>query len=110
MENAKTPTVPYTLTRLYFATEPILSELLDRSNLTNEVKVHCKLGLRVIGIIYTGLSCNSDTCLLFNKKFDGFFSFFPKDYFNNRELIPIDMIFNNLALSAKVNEIVNAGW
>ncbi|GAA3651820.1 hypothetical protein [Flavivirga jejuensis] len=110
MSNSKTPTVPYSLTRLYYVAEPLLIELLNRSNLTNEVKVHCKLGLKVIGIIYTGLSCNSGMSLLFNKKFDGFFSFFPKDYINNRELIPVDMIFTNLVLCAKANEVVNASW
>ncbi|MEE9363118.1 MAG: hypothetical protein V3U92_11025 [Cellulophaga sp.] len=110
MENTKTSTVPYSLIRLYFASEPILSEFFNKSNLTNEVRTHCKLGLSVIGIIYTGLCCNSGTYLLFNKKFDGFFSFFPKDYINNRELIPIDMIFTNLVLCAQANEIVNAAW
>ena len=108
MENTKTPTVPYSVTRHFYAKEPLLIELLDRSNLTNEVKAHCKLCLNVIGIIYTGLSCNSGTCLLFNKKFDGFFSLFPKDYINNRELIPVDMIITHLVLCTKTNEIVNA--
>ena len=108
MENEKTPTVPYSLTRSYLATIDVLIILLEKSNLTNEVKAHCKLGLIVVGVIYTDLSFNSGTSFLSKKEFDGFFSQFPKIYVNNRELIPIDMIIDNIQLCIKASKIVNA--
>ena len=108
MSNSKTPAVPYSLIRPYFATIKMLNVLLDKSNLTNEVKAHCKLGLSAVGIIYTGLSCNSGMILLYQKEFDEFFSLFPKDYANNRGLTPVTMIITNLELCIEVNDIVNA--
>ena len=110
MNNTKNPTVPYSLTRPYFVTIEMLNVLLDKSNLTNEVKAHCKLGLKVVGIIYTDLSFNSGTSLLSKKEFDGFFSIFPKPYVNNRELIPVDTIITHLELCTKANDIANIGW
>ncbi|GAA3600030.1 hypothetical protein GCM10022396_16690 [Flavivirga amylovorans] len=41
--------------------------------------------------------------MLLNKEFDAFFALFPKDFFNNRALIPPIMIIENIEECIKNN-------
>ncbi len=42
--------------------------LIDKSELKNNVKTHCKTGLKVMGIIYAGKSYNTGTHLFIPKR------------------------------------------
>ncbi len=79
--------------------------LIDKSELKNNVKTHCKTGLKVMGIIYADKSYNTGTHLLYQKEYDGFFTIFPIAYFNNRELISANTIVINIELCVKTNSI-----
>ncbi|MEP5341658.1 MAG: hypothetical protein ABJL44_04545 [Algibacter sp.] len=83
--------------------------LLNKSDLTDDVKNHCKIGLKVIEIIYADLGYNTGTNLLSRKEFDSFYNAFPMAYFNNRELISVDMIANTIELCITTNKIVTVG-
>ncbi|GAA3588003.1 hypothetical protein GCM10022396_01480 [Flavivirga amylovorans] len=52
------------------------------------------------------MSYNTGTNLLSRKGFDGFFKLFPAIYFNNRALIPANMIIDNIELCVKANKVL----
>jgi len=83
-----------------------LALLLDRSNLSNAVKEHCGTALKVMGIIYTDLAYDTGTQLLSRKEFDDFFKLFPEPFFNNRGLIAVDMIVENIKKCIKTDKIM----
>ncbi|WP_303316432.1 hypothetical protein Q4Q34_06395 [Flavivirga abyssicola] len=87
----------------HYALIATLMVLLDKSELNQTVKKHCKTGLRVVGIIHADKSYNTGTNLLLNKEFDGFFALFPTEFFNNRALIPAIMIIENIEQCIKNN-------
>ncbi|GAA3599936.1 hypothetical protein Q4Q39_11760 [Flavivirga amylovorans] len=87
----------------HYAIIAVLMVLLDKSELNHAVKKHCKTGLRVIGIIHADEGYDTGTNLLLNKEFDAFFALFPKDFFNNRSLIPAIMIIENIEQCIKNN-------
>ncbi|MDO5980222.1 hypothetical protein [Flavivirga spongiicola] len=102
--------LPYTLIRPQYAFMDTLNLLLDRPNyLSDDVKKHCKKALKIIGIIYADLGYDTGTNLLSKKEYDPFFKLFPSIYFNNRELIPVNMIIDNIQLCIKANKIVSDG-
>lgn len=108
-----TKSKPNTLSHNFILTHNLITSsllvLLNKSDLTNDVKKHCKMGLKIIGIIYADLGYNTGTDLLSRKEFDPFYKVFPIAYFNNRELISGDMIANNIDLCITANEIVTVG-
>lgn len=85
-----------------------LLTLLERSNLAPEVIQHCKTGLKVIEVIYTDLGYNTGTKFLLRKEFDQFLKSFPNAYFNNRELISVNMIAKNIESCIITNRIMTA--
>ncbi len=107
MEKTKAYTLPASFIKSHFNIIFSLLMFLNKSDLTNVVKKHCKTGLKVIGIIYDDLNYNTGTKPLSEKEFDAFFKSFPRSYFNHRELIPVNMIFKSLELSIKTNSIAN---
>ena len=110
MKKTKTNTLSHSFIRSHYVIASSLMWLLDRSSITNSVKKHCKIGLKVIGIMYANLCYNTGTHLLSKQEFDGFFKLFPTAYFNNRELISVNMIIENIAWCIKTNDIVNVDW
>ena len=107
MTKTKTNTLSHSFIRTHHGITSSMILLLDRSNLSNAVKKHCKLGLKVIGIIYTDLDYNTGTHLLLRKEFDTFFKSFPHAYFDNRALISVDTIITNIEYCITANDIVN---
>ncbi|MDO5978699.1 hypothetical protein [Flavivirga spongiicola] len=105
MEKTETYTLPDSFILPHYALIATLIVLLDKSDLTDVVKEHCKTGLKVIGIIHADESYSSGTNLLSRKEFDGFFTLFPEIYFNNRALIPARMIIENIECCVKANDI-----
>ncbi len=59
--------------------------IINRTSLKDEAKKHCKLALKVIGIILADLKYDTGTHLLMKKEFDPFFASFPAEYYNKRE-------------------------
>ena len=106
MTKSKASRVPHSFILSHFDIIASLTLLLDRSSLINEVKKHCSTAFKVIAIIYTDSAYNTGTHLLSTKEFDDFFKYFPEPYFNNRGLIPVDMIVENIKSSIKLNKIV----
>ncbi|MDO5969264.1 hypothetical protein Q4Q35_05535 [Flavivirga aquimarina] len=90
----------------HYAIIATLFVLLDRSGLSHTVTTHCKMGLRAIAIIYDDPDFNSRTELLSAKEFNAFFSFFPAAFFNSRDLIPVDKLFDSVLLSLKSNKVI----
>ncbi|MDO5978581.1 hypothetical protein [Flavivirga spongiicola] len=107
MEKTEAYTLPDSFILPHYALIATLMVLLDKSELKDTVKKHCKTGLKVIGIIHADDSYNMGTNLLSRKEFDGFFTLFPEIYFNNRALIPAHMIIENLECCVKANDIVH---
>ncbi len=105
MEKNKTPIEPHSfvLSQHDMITSMIL--LIDKSSLRNDVKEHCNIALRVMGIIYTDLAYNTGTHLLLRKEFDTFFKSFPTIYYNNRELMSVDLLTKNIKKSIETNEV-----
>ena len=108
MEKTETYTLPDRFILTHYGIIAKLILLLDKSELSNAVKKHCKMGLKIIGIICADESYNTGTNLLSKKEFDAFFALFPNDYFNNRALIPAHMIIENIELCVKTNKVANA--
>ena len=86
-----------------------LTLLLDRSSLSNIVKEHCGTALKVIGVIYTDMIYGTGTQLLSRKEFDRFFKLLPTAYFDNRELLSIHTLTNNIRKCIETNEVVIIG-
>ncbi|GAA3642516.1 hypothetical protein [Flavivirga jejuensis] len=87
-----------------------LALLINQASLKNDVKKHCRLGLKVIGIILTDLNYNTGTHLLMEKEFDLFFARFPAKYYNekkeNRKWICLYTVAKNIEACIKANAIV----
>ncbi|MDO5970291.1 hypothetical protein Q4Q35_10785 [Flavivirga aquimarina] len=79
--------------------------LMFNPNLKNEVKEHCKTGLNIVGFIIDSPEGKAKANLMSGKEFDRFFKAFPAVYFNNRELLPTDMIFGNIEKCLKGNKV-----
>ncbi len=82
--------------------------LLDQSHLKTEVRTHCKVGLKMIEIIYTDLGYNTGKHFLFRREFDEFLKAFPLPFFDNRDLISVNLIAKNIVDCITANKIVNA--
>jgi hypothetical protein len=106
MEKTKVSTVPHSFIQPHFDIVASLTLLLDRSALTNDVKKHCNTALKVVGIIYVDAAYHTGTHLLSRKEFDDFFELFPEPFFNNRGLIPIDIIVQNIKKCIETDKIL----
>ncbi len=86
-----------------------LALIINQTLLKEDVKIHCKLGLKVIGIILADLKYDTGTHLLMEKEFDRFFVSFPAEYYNqrkeNRTLICVYTVAKNIESCIKTNEI-----
>ncbi len=84
--------------------------LIHQEALKDDVKIHCKLGLKIVGIILADLKYNTGTHLLMNKAFDSFFASLSANYYNektnNRTWICIYTVAKNIEDCIKANEIV----
>ncbi len=107
MPETETEKSPHRFLLSYYITIASLIVLLDKSSLTNTVKKHCKTALKVIGIIYEDQGYNTGLGTLSRKEFDVFFKLFPAVYFDNRELISVDLIVKNIKLSITTNDVVH---
>ena len=104
MEKTKTPKIPHSFILSHFDIVNSLTLLLERSILSNDVKKHCNTAFKVIGIIYADKAYNTGTYLLSRKEFDEFFELFPKPLFNKRELIPVEMVIENIKECIRTNK------
>ena len=88
-----------------------LTLLINQTSLKDEVKTHCKLALKVIGIILADLKYGTGTHLLMKKEFDSFFACFPAEYYNkskkNRKLICVYTVSKNIESCIETNAIVS---
>lgn len=107
MKKTKTYTFPDSFILPRCAIIAALTLLVDKSHLSNEVKKHCKMGLKVIEIIDANQDYNTRTNLLSKKEFEVFFALFPAVHFKNRELISTIIIINHIGLCIKTNTIEN---
>ncbi len=84
--------------------------IINRTSLKDEAKKHCKLALKVIGIILADLKYDTGTHLLMKKEFDPFFASFPAEYYNkrkeNRKLVCVYTVAKNIESCIKANAIV----
>lgn len=106
MLKTKVSTVPYPFILSHFDVVASLTLLLDRSDLSNDVKKHCHTAFKVVGIIYADTAYHTGTHLLSRKEFDDFFKLFPGPFFNNRGLIPVNMIVENIKTCIKTDKIM----
>lgn len=106
MEKTKVSTVPHSFIQPHFNIVASLTLLLDRSALTNDVKKHCNTAFKMVGIIYADTAYHTGTHLLSRKEFDDFFKLFPEPFFNNRGLIPVNMIVENIKKCIKTDKIM----
>ena len=106
MTKTKVSTVPQSFILPHFGIIASLKLLLDRSSLSNNVKKHCNTAFKVVGIIYTDMVYHTGTHLLSRKEFDHFFTLFPEPFFNNRGLIPVDIIIENIKKCIKTDNII----
>ncbi len=109
MEKNKEAIEPHSFIMSQYDIITSLALLLDRSDLSNAVKEHCIMALKVIGIISTDLVYGTGTHLLSRKEFDRFFKSLPAAYFNNRELIPVVTLTKNIKGCIETNEVVAIG-
>lgn len=105
MLKTKASTVPHRFILVHYDMVVSLTLLLDKSGLSNDVKKQCNTAFKVIGIIYANLAYNTGTHLLSRKEFDTFFKSFPAAYFNNRAVIPVDMIVENIKKSIRTSHL-----
>ncbi len=106
MEKEETYTWPDSFVLPHFVIIAVLHVLLDKTELDNAVKKHCKTGLKVVGIAHTDWAYNTGLNLLYKKEYDSFFRLFPLIYFDHRELIPANMIIDNIEQSIKANKVL----
>tara|TARA_R110002050_G_scaffold74772_4_gene160105 strand:+ start:2669 stop:3037 length:369 start_codon:yes stop_codon:yes gene_type:complete len=87
-----------------------LTLLINQTSLKDDVKKHCRLGLRVIGIILADLKYDTGTHLLMKKEFDPFFASFPAEYYNkrkeNRKLVCIYTVAKNIESCIRNHSLV----
>ncbi|MEP1489173.1 MAG: hypothetical protein ABJK28_12160 [Algibacter sp.] len=88
-----------------------LTLLINQTSLKENVKKHCKLGLKVFGILLADLKYHTGTHVLMEKEFDLFFARFPAKYYNekrdNRKWICVYTIAKHIESCIKANAIVN---
>ncbi|GAA3592105.1 hypothetical protein Q4Q39_05420 [Flavivirga amylovorans] len=88
-----------------------LTLLINQTSLKDDVKKHCRLGLKVFGIILADLNYDTGTHLLMEKEFDLFFARFPAKYYNekreNRKWICVYTVAKNIESCIKANTIVS---
>ncbi len=106
MEKTETYVFPDSFILPHYALIAMLKVLLDKTELTNAVKKHCKTGLKIVGIISANTNYNTGTHLLLKEEFNAFFKSFPAIHFNNRELIPPTMIIENIEQCIKANKVL----
>ncbi|GAA3600761.1 hypothetical protein Q4Q39_12345 [Flavivirga amylovorans] len=106
MPETETQKSPQDFLLSHYITLALLILIFDKSGFSNTIKQHCKTGLKVLGIIYANQAYNIGTKALSNKEFDAFFKLFPNTYYNNRELIPVDLIIKNIKLCITTDDIV----
>lgn len=107
MKETKTYILPDSFILPHYGIIATMIVLLDKSELANAVKTHCKVGLKIIEIIHADARYSAGTNLLSKKTFDEFFKSFPAIYFNNRALIPANMIIENIELCIKANKVIH---
>ena len=87
-----------------------LTLLINQTSLKDDVKNHCRLGLKVFGIILADLNYDTGTHLLMQKEFDLFFAHFPAKYYNesieNRKWVCVYTVAKNIESCIIANEIV----
>ncbi|MDO5971998.1 hypothetical protein Q4Q35_19525 [Flavivirga aquimarina] len=88
-----------------------LTLLINQTSLKDDVKKHCRLGLKVFGIILADLKYDTGTHLLMEKEFDLFFARFPAKYYNekreNRKWVCVYTVAKNIESCIRANAIVN---
>ena len=86
-----------------------LTLLINQTSLKDDVKNHCKLGLKVVGIILADLKYDTGTHLLMENEFDPFFACFPAEYYNkekeNRKLTCFYTVAKHIESCIETNEI-----
>lgn len=106
MSKTKIQKSPQDFLLSHYITLALLILIFDKSGFSNTIKQHCQTGLKVLGIIYADQAYNIGTDALSGKEFDAFFKLFPRTYFNNRGLIPVNMIIKNIKLCITTDDIV----
>ncbi|GAA3595233.1 hypothetical protein Q4Q39_07310 [Flavivirga amylovorans] len=107
MPETETQKSPQNFLLSHYITLALLILIFDKSGFSNTIKQHCKTGLKVLGIIYAHQVYNIGIDALRDKEFDAFFKLFPSTYFNNRGLIPVDMIIKNIKLCITTDDIIH---
>tara|TARA_R110002049_G_scaffold93815_4_gene231576 strand:- start:44 stop:394 length:351 start_codon:yes stop_codon:yes gene_type:complete len=106
MEQGPSNSLPYLIVLTHYMLSASFAVLLENANLSHTAKTHCKLGLKVIGILYADLAYGSGLKRLYQKEFDSFFTFFPGEYFYHRDLISLEMVAKNVAQQITAQQTV----
>ncbi|AUP79783.1 hypothetical protein [Flavivirga eckloniae] len=107
MQDTETKIIPYNVLMSHYITLALLILIFDKSGFSDDLKEHCKTGVKVVGIIYADKAYGTGTKALSGKEYDAFFKLFPPAYFNNRGAIPPDMVIKNLKLSITTDDLIH---
>ncbi|MDD7886736.1 hypothetical protein [Flavivirga sp. 57AJ16] len=88
-----------------------LKFMINKTPINPEVKKHCRLGLKIIGIFLADLKYGTGTHLLTEKEFDPFFACLPVKYYSenreHREWVCIYTVAKHMESCIKANMVVN---